>query len=103
MKEQDYLEELSRARENLRNFYKTQLIKCYTCGKKSQRQKWNLEEIVTTEEECGYPVHYRTYFEYIFVCPKCQKRFRYGNKKPDHWELYIFESKPAPEKKWPYI
>lgn len=101
MKEADYIAALKEAKENLNNFYREELIKCPVCGKKSQRQKWTLEELKTIEEECGYPVHYRTYYQYSIVCPKCNKKTRIGSQLPKCPTFFILDSKVAPQWKGP--
>lgn len=88
-KEQYLLKKIEDARKELIDFYKTELIKCYSCGKKSQRQKWFLQTYTQTEAECGYPVSYITYFSYEIICPKCNRISRMGSVEPKHSHLFI--------------
>jgi hypothetical protein len=94
-------ERLKSLQDELRVILKEELLTCYCCKKKSQRQNWSVKVYQQTEEEPGYPVSYHTYFTYGVVCPKCGIEAKSGSVAPAFENLY--KERTVIEKKGNYF
>lgn len=61
-------------RETLDEVLRNEIVKCPDCKRGTRKKNTPVLVIKFTEEEPGYPVHYRDYTEIFAVCPKCNKK-----------------------------